>query len=432
MATQSAAQAQQMLAEEQVNNLIIETSLKQYARMECISTPGQTWTYALDTPGVTFQLKSASRSIDHLLVWFNQIPISVTVGTAAGAVKTQGHALAALLGQLEVRLGNTIYGVRASLIPIIARTFESYGTTAHYAGRRAETAGWSYSDALYGSVNGSTTTDDLQTGTGTNTWSGFLKIPMAWLIPINDSLGVSPSLSGSPLTLMFSTPSALAGSDPAVYPVYATGTGAASLGGSTGKIEVFCHFLTGLTPSGSSPTTPDGIVGTPTFGAGIEIRERVVDLPNGVALEDYFQKFQEGTGQKELLKSIWILDNPGEVAGQFAKNENFTRADLMYDSESVAVEYSKINNPSSFGWIVNKFYEQRQMYGDLEPGVLVYDFLSGTDPRYPNNFKAHFNLLQKPDAGVRISYTGTMQTGAKLRIVNLYGRTNLYTAQPGR
>jgi hypothetical protein len=61
---------------------------------------------------------------------------------------------------------------------------------------------------------------------------------------------------------------------------------------------------------------------------------------------------------------------------------------------------------------------------------LVFDFLSGTDPRFPNNYHAHFNLSQKPDAGVLLSYTGSMNTGARIRVLNMYGRTNLYTAQP--
>jgi hypothetical protein len=431
MATTQTA-AEQIIAQEQINNTILANSLKTFNRMQCVSTPGPKWLYQLDQPEVIFQLKDADRSVLGMRVFFNQVPLAYTPGTGGGGLNVE--PLLALLQNLEVTLGNVIYQIPPAMIPIIMRTFAKFGRSYHTAGALAQQKNFNYSQLLYGTNNDGTTSRELSLTSGTNVWSGWCDIPMAWLQPINDALGVAPTLSGSPLTLKFATPQVLAGSDALIYPVYTTGDATVTLGtnagGGTGTIEVFAYTLVGLTPAGSTPETPLGIVGQPAFSSGIEIRQRTIELNPGTSLEDYFVKFQSGTAQKEILKSIVILDNPGEVNGQLAVNENFTRADLMWDADSVAVGWNKANNPQSMGWIANKFIEQREMYGDLEPGILVYDFLSGTDPEYPNNFTAHLNLSQKPDAGVMLSYAGTINTGAVIRIVNMYGRQNLYTASP--
>ena len=414
---QSSASAQQALAQEQINNAIVATSFRQWLRMQCVSTPGPTWTYALNSPGVEFQLKSANRSVLAIRIKLTDIPLTVTPGT--GTVGMNPYALAGLLGSLKVQLGNIIYQFPASLIPLMLRTFQAYGTEYWYAGRVATADAYDYTPKLYGTISAAT-----------GTWTGWIDLPMAWLLPTNDSLGVSPTMSGSPLSLIFDTPQTLAGTDPVLFPFYTTGAGAVTLTGATGVVEAFVLTMTGISPAGSSSATPNGVVGTPAFGSGIEIRERSIVLQTGESLSDYFVRFQEGTGQKELLKSIIILDNPGQVNGEYSVNTDFTKVDLMFDADQPAVEYNSKNNSQKAAFVDNFFIDQRKMYGDLPGGVLVFDFLSGTDPRFPNNYHAHFNLSQKPDAGVLLSYTGSMNSGARVRVLNMYGRTNLYTAQP--
>ncbi len=413
--TNSQAAIKSMAEADAFNNRILALSFKEWTRLQCVSTPGPTWTYATGSDNVVFQLKSADRSVLKFRIRFTNIGVTYTAGTGGGGLNP--FPLMGLLSKFEVSLGNTVYKVNPQLFALILTTFATHGRRYYDVGTAGTAAGYTYSSDLYEfTLSGSTI-------------NGWVDVPMAWLVAVGDATGIAPTLSSSPLTVTFSTPSTLSNTDPLKAPVYVTGDATYDLtSGQSGTVDIYAQTTTGLSPVGNTPNTPDSVVGTPIYGAGIMITERVLYPNTAATLEDYFVAFQEGSAEKDLLKAIVVLDNPGEVVGQYAENREITRADLMFDSRQVAVSINNSNNTKGLGWIDNFFTDQRLKYGDLPPGVLVYDFLAGTDPAYPNDLVGAFNLAQKPSAGVTLSYTGTLKAGASIHVVGMFGRANLYTA----
>jgi hypothetical protein len=168
----------------------------------------------------------------------------------------------------------------------------------------------------------------------------------------------------------------------------------------------------------------------PEFIAGpaFVVQENTYPILN---TEENFYAFQGQTANLTLVKSIVVIRSPGEVYGEFANNASIERIRLMYDKTQEAVSWTQENNPSGNSLPLPMFFvDQRQRYGDLPPGVLVFDFASGTDAEYPNAHN-YIDLETFKNAGIALQYSPAsgLQSESQVTFINVYLNPTFYTAQ---
>jgi hypothetical protein len=209
----------------------------------------------------------------------------------------------------------------------------------------------------------------------------------------------------------------LQGDDCLVYPFGTAGTLAVD-GTDNGSITVYARMMRQITVADTGALPPP-VVG-PAF-----VYE---DVPVNFNEAETFYPFQGQQSNLYLAKSIVVIDSPGEVTGEYSNPTNLIELDLMYDANTPVVECRAAQNPSisTYG-PMNFLIDQRQRYGDLPPGVFVFDFISGTNSMYPNS-NVLANLTKFSRMGVRIQYGTAPQTGAKLHLCNLYVRPDFFQA----
>ena len=410
VATETEAQAaqQQMLAQFEANQEILDSTLWKWSVFG--TTAGTSFpAFALNT-SYTFQLLNSSGYLDALRIWLINVPVEV--GTAGSIGLNQG-SIWALLGSLQVRLGQYVYQIRAGFIPLVLSTFRKYGQPYNYPGLST----YPYSSGLFGSVNGSSVSTSIQTAAGTNTITGYLEIPMVWLESVKDPDGIMPTLSNAGVTVMFTTGQALAGADAATFPFYVATAGGTATLGTGGTVLVEGHMATFKTVYETEALPPF------TAGVGYQLIENTVNLDTST---DFFATFQGQSTNVKLVKSIVVVNDIGAVAGQFGDPTQIQRLELWYDSQTRATENEQMNNPPN-SFIMNFMVDQRKKFGDLPPNVFVFDWSAGTDPEYPNSY-GYLDLTLFKNAGIMISRNGSWQTGAQLTFCNLYLNPTLYKA----
>lgn len=371
----------------------------------------------------SFGLSKTSTYLDKIRIFLANVPITVTegTGTSPAALLTSG-GLWSVLGTLHVALGRDVYRVRAGLLPLLLSTFQKFGRTYHYPGMFS----YPYSSLLYGSTNGSTTSTDILTGAGTNVVSGYLDVPMTLLEAVKDPDGIMPTLSEAGVSVTFTTQPTLtpptgAVADALSYPFVTTGGTTVALGtnasGNTGSIFVMAHAALFKTVTSTAALPPF------EAGVGFQVLEQTQtpDTPT-----NFFATFQGQSSNVKLVKSVLVLNNPGEVTAAFGDPTQITTLDLMYDASEEAVPDSSTNNPPD-SFVMNRLIDQRARYGDLPANVFVFDFASGTDAEYPNDYN-FLDLSLFKNAGVRINRKNAWQAGAQAVFCNMYLNPTLYNA----
>lgn len=382
------------------NQLVLDSTQWQWTKLANSLGSSNAPNYATDTL-YKFTLANTSAYIKALRVWLGSIVITNSA-TVASPVNRNG--IYQLLGSFQVRLGNNIYRLPASAIPLIIQTMNRDGRTPDYRGQQS----YSYSTNLFDaptSVAASTTT----------TFKGYLDIPLALLAPVKDPDGIAPTLSNTGMEVEFTTPSSLTGADPFLAPFGTGGT----LSVTSGTVEVHAQVARQITVSDSGPL-PGFVVG-PAF-----VFE---DVPQAFVEAETFYPFQGQQANLILLKTIAVIDSPGELAQEFSNPTNIARLDLMYDADTPVYEDSAAQEPQpAFAYPANFLVDSGQAIGDQPPGVYVYDWSRGTNANYPNSMW-YWNLEKFSRGGLRIRYNVAPQTGAQIHFINVYLRPKFYQAK---
>ena len=408
MAT-AAVQDQNQLLQNAIHNAsILQDSERKY--LQLTSNQGGTSPNLALGESYSFYLQNTSAYIDMFRIWFYDVEVVYTPN--AGSVQTNRGGIWTILGNLRIALGNHVYKVRASAIPLLLSTIQKHGWRWHDPGNET----YNYSYELYGSSNGGTTSQDMQYTSGTNTFTGYLDIPVAFLQMVKDADGLMPTLSNSGVSVEFTTISALAGADAYRYPANVSGGATLALGATPGVVEVYARVLTQTTVFTTTP------LAAPIAGPAFVFEENPYNLQSTAPT---FYTFQGQSAESKLVKAIIIINNPGEVAGEFSTATAVSEFDLYYDASKETWRNATAENPFS---IANFLADQRAAYGDLPPGVLVLDWSRGTDAEYPNNH-GYLDLNTYKNAGFRLTYGNAPQTGAQVIVLPFFLNPTLYEAQ---
>ncbi len=400
---QEAARLAQIQAQ---NQAVLLTSQKEWVQLANSLGSAASPSYAMNTL-YRFTLANTSAYLDKIRIWLHSVKVYNSSTTTAGALNRNGFYQ--LLGQLIIRLGNHVYRVPGGALPLLYQTFRRRGDLASFRGNQTYS---DYSSSLFAAASS-------VAASGNSTYTGYIDIPMAMLAMVGDPDGVMPTLSNAGVQVEFTSPSSLQGADCMIYPFGTAGT--LALDSTAGTIDVWAHVYKQIDVSDTG-ALPPFIVG-PAF-----VFE---DVPLPFYEAQTFYPFQGQQSNLILVKSIVVIDSPGELANEYSDAVNLEKMDLMYDATTPVFESGNAQNPllaSTTGGLMNQLVDQGEAIGDQPPGVYVYDFARGTNADYPNS-QAYLNLEKFSRAGVRITYGAAPKTGAQLHLLNVYLRPNFYEAQ---
>lgn len=406
MATAAQQDENQLLQNAIHNASILQDSERKW--LQLTSNQGGTSPNFALSETFSFYLQNTSAYIDMFRVWLKDVQLVYTPST--GSIVANRGGIWSILGNLRIALGNHVYKVRAAAIPLLLSTIMKHGWRWHDPGNET----YNYSYELYGSDNGGTISQDVQYTSGTNVFTGYLDIPVAFLQMVKDADGIMPTLSNSGVSVEFTSVAALSGTDAYRYPANVTAPATLTLG--TGVVEVFARVLTQTTVFTTTP------LAAPIAGPAFVYEENPYNLQSTAPT---FYTFQGQSAESKLVKAIIIVNNPGEVAGEFSTATAVSELDLYYDASKEVWRSSTAENPFS---VANFLADQRAKYGDLPPGVFVFDWSAGTDPEYPNNH-GYLDLNIYKNAGFRLTYGNAIQTGAQVIVLPLFLNPTLYEAQ---
>lgn len=393
----------------------------QWAQMANTLAAGQYPQYALNEQ-FEFALESTAAYTDGLRIWVTNLDISVDLGTTANAaVLLNRGGVETLLGKIEVKLGNGIYKVRAAALPFLKQSMSRRGDGSRFPGNFQQGATPAYSHYLSGSTNGTTTSLAFQTSAGDNIYDFYVDIPLAMLEKVGDSDGIAPTLSQAAMSVAFTTPNNLAGSDALRFP-FTTQNGATVTLGTTTTSAVSCWMhIAKLRSVFSTAGLPPFVIG-PGF--------RFEEITHTFQESTGFHTFQGKSGFKTLVKSFVIINNPGELAGEFSNApQNLQTLTLKYDKTDTVFEQDKATNPKGSNVALrNVMVDQRNVIGDQAPGLYVLDWSRGTNADYPNS-QGYLDLETFSNAGVETEYAVTPATNAQVVMFNVYLDESLYVAQ---
>lgn len=392
------------------NTAILESTQWQPIQLANSLSASNSPSYALGTL-FRFNLANTSAYIRSITIWLRNVTITNSNTTTAGALNRNGFYQ--LLGSLVVRLGNHIYRVPAGAIPLLWQTYSKRGDLASFRGN--QTSNYAYATNLFSA--GSSIA-----ASGSTAYTGYIEIPFAVLEMDKDGDGMAPTLANTGMEVEFTTPASgsLQGTDPFVSPFGSVGTLALS-GTTPGTISVWASIARQLSVTGNG-ALPPFIVGSAFV---------YEDVPQPFSQGPTFYTFQGQESALTLVKSIVVIDNPGELANEYSDPSNLAQMDLMYDQSSAVYENGDAQNPywnaGGTGGLLNWMLNQGKAIGDQPPGVYVFDFGRGTDADYPNS-AAYFNLDQFTKAGLRIKYATAPATGATIHFLNQYLVPGFYKA----
>ena len=404
----SQEQAQQLAQIQAQNQQILASTQWQWARFANSLTSSNSPAYALGTL-YRFNLANTSGFLRGIRIWLEGVTFANSSTTAAGALNRNGFAQ--LLGSLEVKLGNAIYRVQGGLIPLLWQTYSSRGDPMMYRGSQFYDYSLDLSD---------TPTSIAASGTGA--YTGYVDIPFAVLEKVYDPTGMAPTLANTGMEVEFTTPGTLQGADCLISPFGAAGTLALS-GTAPGTISVYGSMArqVSVVANGSLP---------PFVVSSAFVYQ---DVPQAfVSQESSFYPFQGQDSALILVKSIVVIDNPGDITGEYSDPAKIVRMDLMYDAQTPVYQSTNAQNPffGASGGLSNWMVDQGKAIGDQPPGVYVFDFGRGTDAFYPNSNK-YFNLEQFTKGGIQLEYSQAPNAGARIHFCNQYLVPDFYKALKG-
>ena len=400
------AQAQQLARVRAINQAVLLTSQKEWVQLANSLGSAASPNYALNTL-FRFTLANTSAYLDKIRIWLHSVKVDNGSTTTAGALNRNGFYT--LIGSLIVRLGNHVYRVPGGALPLLFQTFRRRGDLASFRGNQSYS---NYDTDLFDAPSSVAVSSN-------SSYTGYIDIPMAMLAMVGDPDGIMPTLSNAGVQVEFTTPSSFQGADAMVYPFGTAGT--LTLDSTPGTIDVWAHVYKQITVTNTGALPP--------FTVGPAFVYESVPLPFYQA--QTFYPFQGQQSNLILVKSIAVIDSPGDVTGEYSSASDLLKMDLMYDATTPVFESGNAQNPlisSTDGGLMNQLVDQGQAIGDQPSGVYVFDFGRGTNADYPNS-QAYLDLEKFSRAGLRITYGTAPATGAQLYLLNVYLRPNFYEAQ---
>ena len=400
------AQAQQLARVRAINQAVLLTSQKEWVQLANSLGSAASPNYALNTL-FRFTLANTSAYLDKIRIWLHSVKVDNGSTTTAGALNRNGFYT--LIGSLIVRLGNHVYRVPGGALPLLFQTFRRRGDLASFRGNQSYS---NYDTDLFDAPSSVAVSSN-------SSYTGYIDIPMAMLAMVGDPDGIMPTLSNAGVQVEFTTPSSFQGADAMVYPFGTAGT--LTLDSTPGTIDVWAHVYKQITVTNTGALPP--------FTVGPAFVYESVPLPFYQA--QTFYPFQGQQSNLILVKSIAVIDSPGDVTGEYSSASDLLKMDLMYDATTPVFESGNAQNPlinSTDGGLMNQLVDQGQAIGDQPSGVYVFDFGRGTNADYPNS-QAYLNLEKFSRAGLRITYGTAPATGAQLYLLNVYLRPNFYEAR---
>ncbi len=232
---------------------------------------------------------------------------------------------------------------------------------------------------------------------GNNTWLGYFDIPLQ--LSSASVMGMLPlGASASPLTLELDLASAVYGGDPLLNPVYVTGNATATITGTVSAVVYYSY--------GQSPHDPRVQVPTPVIGSFAKMTqfETPIAITTGVTYADLREPYPH-------LKVFQVAIVPSQAA--FCTFANIAGAKFDLDSGTPYLNYNSDGASINALW-----YDQRNAYGqDLDAGVVVWDFISGSDPKHPDGLNT-VNIEMYNAARAGIYYNGALAANSN-RIVTV-------------
>lgn len=402
---------QKMLAEIRAKNqAVLATTQWQWAQMaNSLSGGGASAAFALGS-NFQFNLANTSGYLRRIRIWFQDVTITNSNGSTAGKLNRNGFYQ--LLGSLTVSLGNNIYRVPGGAMALLWQTYSRFGNLASYRGNQS----YGYSPDLF-SANATVA------ASGSTAYTGYIEIPFAALDCVYDPDGMAPTLANTGMQVAFTTPAtgALQGADCLISPFGTAGTLALS-GSTPGTITIWAEMARQVSVASNGSLNPF-VVGTAFV---------FEDVPQVFQTGPSFYTFQGQDSALILVKSIVVIDSPGELVNEYSDPSNLIRMDLMYDQQSPVFLNQASTTPffGASGGLANWMVDSGQAIGDQPPGVYVFDFGRGTDADYPNS-SVYMNLEQFSKAGLTIQYAVAPQTASNIHFLNQYLVPNFYKALKG-
>lgn len=223
---------------------------------------------------------------------------------------------------------------------------------------------------------------------GNNTWKGFIDVPCQ-MAP-DSVLGMLPmGVASTPITLELDTCSSVDGTDPLLSPVRITGDSTASI--TAGTITAVAYYAYGMSPH--DPRIP---VPTPVVQHFAKILQQEVTIANtsGITYADLREPYQH-------LKVFQVVVIPSQA--DFCTYANIAGAKFDLDPGTPYLNYT------SDGATIDSLWEdQRDRYGqDLDIGAIVWDFMSGSDPKHPDGQNS-VNIETYNAARCGVHYNGAL------------------------
>lgn len=222
----------------------------------------------------------------------------------------------------------------------------------------ADSASWA--DAIIG--DGGIT---LPLEEGVNVWKGYFDILLQ--IEENNTAGLVPlGDSATPLSLSLTAPASFTGSDPFTNVVALTGNAAVTVEGTVSAYVEYRY--------GQSVHSPAIVPSRPFIGSFAKVTEQVVAVSQN---SDY--SIIQHRNPYPYLKICHVPVIPTATA-KFCDMTKLSAFRYMLDPSTCMYDYS----PAGAG-IGGLVADQRILYhADLDEGVILLDFLAGSNPEVPN------------------------------------------------
>ena len=344
------------------------------------------------------------------------VNVALATGGSIALAKTSFYGL---FSELRVKLGNTIHQVHPYFFSLVNRFSNSSGQSFAYQGTQPQPWVTNY---LFGSYNGSTTSNSFLLDSGDNIWTFAFYVPLQF--EPNNSDGLVPlGTSANKLTLELDTAQNLLSTDGFFSPVIdvnvgTSGTNTVSVGTSVAStincIVEYSNLLT-LTNPTSRIAVP-----APIIQQAVYCRDTVANYPSfGNWL---YARFEEPYVFERLVAVLYDnytgVNSTGDP-GAFANQKNIQGIRLNYDGQTTALEYSPFTGGTIPFWM-----NVKDKYGNsFDQGIIPFDFSSGHDPKNPSGLNL-LNAEAFTQARVGIQYTnpstGTAPNGAYIRLFGQY------------
>lgn len=358
------------------NEMFLTHSITRHAQMT--AADGSTFT---EGKKLRFIVPTIPGWLKFIRVFFD-LTVNVVVGTGTASVSAAApwnvfQNLRVLMGGQELRNHHPY------LLKLLKQSSEHDGGFWQYGGPVTQ----SYATTVFSTIT---------SANGNNTWKGHIDIPMQ-MAP-SSTLGLLPmGASSTPITLELDTCSSVDGTDPLLNPVRITGDSTASV--TAGTISAVAYYAYGMSPH--DPRIP---VPTPVVGHFAKILQQETTIANtaGVTYADLREPYQH-------LKIFQVVVIPSQAA--FCTFANIAGAKFDLDPGNPYLNYT-----SDGATIASMWADQRDRYGqDLDTGVLIWDFMSGSDPKHPDGVNSvNIEVYNAARAGVH--YNGAL-AGSSNRIL---------------